>query len=237
MKKKACVPPRGRPTFQGSPFFDGGANDKDAYATKVCEFLGLVKDKAQSETQKKRSHFENVKSIWVPSSCRFYKGGNDKQGLSWTYGNERTINGATWCLATYNKMHNDPTWGTVKCKCTDDCADKTLKNDQIRCGNGEVRTDWKCGKARGYRVACPPNFPFLCAKKNDCGGGIDQCCSKDCVADHRGGNAGCPYKLGYHLDAGSIFGGGGGDGPVVVHGRKLRSANADFSSAVQKRFQ
>ena len=80
-----------------------------------------------------------------------------------------------------------------------DCADKTLKNNQIRCGNGEVRMDWKCGKDRGYRLACPPNKPFLCAKKNDCGGGIDQCCGDaDYCAAGGDGKAECPFELGTH---------------------------------------
>ena len=113
----ACVPPRGEPKFQGSPFFDGNGKDKSAYASKVCAFLGLAKAKTQPETQVKQSHRENLKSIWVPDGCKYYKAGR-VGSLSWTYGNQKTINGATWCLATYNKMHNDPTWGSVRCECT-----------------------------------------------------------------------------------------------------------------------
>ena len=39
-------------------------------------------------------------------------------------------------------------------------------------------------------MACPPEYPNLCNKTNDCGGGIDQCCQQDCST--KGGNAPCP---------------------------------------------
>ena len=62
------------------------------------------------------------------------------------------------------------------------CVALGLARSQILCGNGEIRRDWKCGAARGGRVGCPPNLPFRCAKQHDCGGGMDQCCERDCAS-------------------------------------------------------
>ena len=72
----------------------------------------------------------------------------------------------------------------------DTCVGPGLKDNEVLCGNGEVRTNWNCGPTRGYRVACPPNQPYLCAKKNDCANGHDQCCQKEASGcDNKGGIA------------------------------------------------
>ena len=75
----------------------------------------------------------------------------------------------------------------------DKCTGKNLKDNQFLCANGEVLSG--CGPSRGYRVGCPPNLPFLCARKNDCGSNeADQCCKSNCL-DHDG-IAACPTKAG-----------------------------------------
>ena len=75
------------------------------------------------------------------------------------------------------------------------CVGRGLKDSQVLCGNGEVRSNYApCGPSRGYRVSCPPNAPYLCARKNHCGR-VDQCCDNALgMCEAADGIAACPRE-------------------------------------------
>ena len=73
------------------------------------------------------------------------------------------------------------------------CIGTNLKDNQILCGNGDIRNFFyqSCGDSRGGRVACPPNSPYLCVKKN-CGFyKTDRCCKSSSCSSNDGGNFDC----------------------------------------------
>jgi len=63
--------------------------------------------------------------------------------------------------------------------------------DAAKCKDGTYT--WSCvSGGHGRRDQCPQYHPHMCANDNDCDGGRDHCCEKDCSA--KGGNRPCPTQ-------------------------------------------
>eukprot|EP00927_Polykrikos_kofoidii_P037345 TRINITY_DN31495_c0_g3_i1.p1 TRINITY_DN31495_c0_g3~~TRINITY_DN31495_c0_g3_i1.p1 ORF type:complete len:928 (-),score=163.86 TRINITY_DN31495_c0_g3_i1:54-2837(-) len=109
------LPPGGCP-FQGKPMWENvEIDDCDGRcdlmkASRVCEFMGMVKAADQDERQEELQP-QSLKEVWRQGSCRRYK------ELNLPEMKERTSNGVTFCKLTYRVETPFSVWKLLRCDC------------------------------------------------------------------------------------------------------------------------